>query len=114
MNLLTIRDSYKESEITLAKMLGLEVSASRFEVINQESSGDYDEYYKRKELPEPEKEGEIQTTGFDGKGVPMIKREAAKLKGRQGKGEKRQKKKEAMVGVSYTVDRHQRTPEEVA
>ncbi len=31
-----------------------------------------------------------------------------------GKGEKKQKKKEAMVGVSYTVDRNIRTPEEVA
>jgi hypothetical protein len=44
----------------------------------------------------------------------MIKREAAKLKGRLGKGEKHQKKKEAMVGVSYTVERKERTPEEVA
>jgi hypothetical protein len=44
----------------------------------------------------------------------MIKREAAKLKARLGKGEKRQKKKEALVGVSYSVDRKVRTAEEVA
>ena len=44
----------------------------------------------------------------------MIKEEAAKLKARQGKGEKRQKKKEAMVGVSYTIDQKKRTPSEVA
>ena len=31
-----------------------------------------------------------------------------------GKGEKKQKKKEAMVGVSYTVDRNIRPPEEIA
>ena len=43
-----------------------------------------------------------------------VKKEVAKLKSRQGKGEKRQKKKEAMVGVSYTVEKNERTPEEVA
>ena len=51
---------------------------------------------------------------FDGKEVPVIKKEAAKIKARLSKGEKKQKKKEAMVGVSYTVDRNIRTPEEVA
>lgn len=43
----------------------------------------------------------------------MIKQEAAKLKGRQGKGEKRHKKKEALVGVSYTIEPEPRTAEEV-
>jgi hypothetical protein len=44
----------------------------------------------------------------------MIKEEAAKLVARLGKGEKRLKKKEALVGVSYTVDRNYRTAEELA
>jgi hypothetical protein len=48
--------------------------------------------------------------GFDGKGVPVIKKKAAKIKARLGKGEKKQKKKEAMVGVSYTgVHSHKMT-----
>ena len=34
----------------------------------------------------------------------MIKEEAVKLKAKLGTGEKRQKKKEALVGVCYTVD----------
>ncbi len=71
-------------------------------------------FMKPKPVPAAESEGEIQALSFDGKGVPMIKREAAKLKARLGKGEKRQKKKEALVGVSYSVDRKVRTAEEVA
>ena len=114
MNTLSIRDSFKESNITLATLVGLEVSVSRFETISQESDTNYDEFYEKKQIPHPESEGEIQVSQFDGKGVPVIKKEATKLKTRQGKGEKRQKKKEAMVGVSYTVDRNVRTPEEVA
>ena len=114
MDTLSIRDSFKESEITLSKLLGLKVSSSRFEVVNQESGKNYDRFYEKKELPSSDSEGVIQVVQFDGKGVPVIKKEAAKLKVRQGKGEKRQKKKEAMVGVSYTVDKNERTPEEVA
>ncbi len=114
MDTLSIRDSFKESEITLSKLLGLKVSSSRFEVVNRETGENYDKFYEEKELPSSDSEGVIQVVQFDGKGVPVIKKEAAKLKARLGKGEKRLKKKEAMVGISYTVDKNERTAEEVA
>jgi hypothetical protein len=114
MNIFDIRDGFKESQISLNKLLGLEISQSRFEIVNRESAVNYDKFYDQKLLPNSKTEGEFQILGFDGKGVPVIKKEAAKIKARLGKGEKKQKKKEAMVGVSYTVDRNIRTPEEVA
>jgi len=114
MDLLSIRDSYKESELTLTKLLGVKVGVSRFETVNVESSRDYDRFYEEKAVPPPESEGELQVEQFDGKGFPVIKSEAAKLTGRKGKGEKQLKKKEAMVGVSYTVDRKVRTAEDIA
>jgi len=113
MDLLSIRDSFGEASVTLNKLLGLEISASRFEVVNRESSRSYDEFYENKEIPVPESEGAIKVIGFDGKGVPVIKSEAAKIQARMGKGQKRQKKKEAIVGVSYTIDPKVRSPEEV-
>jgi len=114
MDLLSIRDSFGEASVTLNKLLGLGVSSSRFEVVNRESANSYDEFYENKALPAPESEGQIQVIGFDGKGVPVIKSEAAKIEARLGKGEKRQKTKEAMVGVSYTVNPKVRTGKEVA
>jgi len=114
MDLLSIRDSFLEGSVTLDKLLGCGVSASRFEVVSRESAGSYDEFYKNKEAPIPESEGEIHTIGFDGKGVPVIKSEAAKIQSRLGKGQKRQKTKEAIVGVSYSIDPKVRTPEDVA
>jgi len=114
MDLLSIRDSFGEASVTLNKILKLGISPSRFEVVNRESANSYDEFYQNKELPTPDSEGEIEVIGFDGKGVPVIKSEAAKIQSRLGKGEKRQKKKEAIVGVSYTIDPKARTPEEVA
>jgi hypothetical protein len=116
MDHLSIRDSFQESSGTLSTLLGIQVSASRFEVVSQESitQDGYEQFYAEKAPPSLKQEGAIQTLGFDGKGIPVIKEEAAKLKARLGKGEKRQKKKEAMVGVSYTIDPHVRTAEEVA
>jgi len=116
MDLLSLRETFKESEISMAKLLGLEVKSSRFKVVNQESvtAASYDTFYEHKDVASSESEAEIEVLEFDGKGVPVIKKEAAKLKARPGKGEKRQKKKEAMVGVSYTVDTHERSAEEVA
>jgi hypothetical protein len=114
MDLLSIRDSFGEASVTLNKLLGTGVSASRFEVVNRESAGSYDGFYEKKEAPAPESEGQIHVVGFDGKGVPVIKSEAAKIQPRPGKGEKRQKKKEAIVGVSYTIDPKVRTATEVA
>ena len=116
MDLMSLRDTFKASEISLITLLGVEVKSSRFEVVNQESvtTTSYDTFYEQKDVPSWESEGDIEVLEFDGKGVPVIKKEAAKLKARPGKGEKRQKKKEAMVGVSYTVDTHERSAEEVA
>ncbi|MDM8539734.1 ISKra4 family transposase [Desulfococcaceae bacterium HSG9] len=114
MDTQSIRDSFKESVITQAELSGLKVSSSRLEVVNRDTGKHYDKFYEEKELPASEKEGVIQAVQSDGKGVPVIKKEAAKLKARQGKGEKRQKKKEAMAGVSYTVNKNKRTPEVVA
>lgn len=114
LDILSIRDSFGEASLSLEKLLGLKINPSRFEVISQDTSTSYDEFYENKEKPSAESEGGLQVVSFDGKGVPVIKREAAKLKSRLGKGEKRQKKKEAFVGVSYTVDRKKRSPEEVA
>jgi len=114
IDLLSIRDSFGEASVTLNKLLGSGVSPSRFEVVNRESVNSYDDFYENKKPPAPDSEGKIHTLGFDGKGVPVIKSEAAKIQSRLGKGEKRQKKKEAIVGVSYTIDPKVRTPEEVA
>ena len=114
MDFISIRDSFDEAALSLKKFFGIDISMSRFEVISQDTHTSYDEFYETKPMPAAESEGEIQALSFDGKGVPMIKREAAKLKARLGKGEKRQKKKEALVGVSYSVDRKVRTAEQVA
>jgi hypothetical protein len=115
VNMLDIKGAYSEGVQFLKKFFYLKFSVSAAETISDESARDYVDYYDQKDtLPQPTNEEEYTTVGFDGKGVPMIKKEAAKIKGRQGKGEKKQKKKESLVGVNYNVKPNIRTAEQVA
>ena len=116
MDHLSIRESFHTAEGTLATLLGVQVSASRLKVVNRDSVSQdtYEQFYADRPSPSSAPDGAIEVLGFDGKGVPVLKREATELKARLRKGEKRQKKKEAMVGVSYTVEAHVRSADEVA
>jgi hypothetical protein len=115
VNLLNIKDSYAETVNLLHRFFDLKLSVSAAETISQESAALYQIYYEEKAGPGDAPELKDYTVvSFDGKGVPMIKAEANKIKGRAGKGEKKQKKKEALVGVAYTTMAHVRTAEEVA
>jgi hypothetical protein len=96
----------------------IKLSVSAAETIVDDSSNEYEEYYssivnmdKIRNVP---LEDELTVTSFDGKGVPVIKKEAAKIVGKLGKGEKKQKKKEALVGVKYNILPNIRSAEEVA
>jgi hypothetical protein len=114
MNILSIGNSYEESSALSERLLGVKVYGNRFEAVSGAGGMSYDQFYSDKDMPSALEEGEINVVSFDGKGVPVIKSEACKLSGRLGKGEKHQKKKEAIVGVSYTTDRKERNAEEVA
>jgi hypothetical protein len=82
--------------------------------VAKEAPEDYEGFYAQRPVPPAELAGERLVVSFDGKGVPMIKEAAVKLTAKLGTGEKRQQKKEALVGVSYPVDAQPRLPEALA
>jgi hypothetical protein len=114
MTLFDVDHPFREGSNLFEQLLGLNIAESVLMDVAQEAAVDYDAFYAQRKPPRTQDEGELQVASFDGKGIPMIKKEAAKLKSKLGKGEKRQTKKEALVGVSYTVDRKERTPEDLA
>lgn len=143
VNHLNVNDVYEGTVTVLKRFFGLPLSVAAVETITQDSVTEYEAYYELKKavslsaqavevlgqerlIPESPatalekslfpsaQDTQLTVVGFDGKGVAMIKKEAAKIKGRQGKGEKRQKKKEALVGVKYTIAPEVRMAEEVA
>jgi hypothetical protein len=114
MTLFAVEHPFKESAGWFEQLFDLELAESVLIDVAQEAPQDYDAFYTQEPPPVAETEGEILVVSVDGKGVPMIKAEAAKLQAKLGKGEKRQKKKEALVGVCYTVNRKTRSAEELA
>lgn len=70
-------------------------------------------YYAQKPAPKPAEEAEILVVQADGKGVPMVLEEQPEAQVRLGKGQKRGRKKEALVTSVYTIAPHIRTPQAV-
>src|SRR5881296_3338649 len=114
MTLFEVEHPFKESSGWFEQLFDLDVAESVLMEVAKEAPQDYEAFYAQRPMPPEESAGELLVVRFDGKGVPMIKEEAVKLKAKLGTGEKRQKKKEALVGVSYTVDPKPRSPEALA
>jgi hypothetical protein len=108
--LLNINGAYENTAELLNRFFSAKLSVSALETISSASSESYEDYYDLKNrLPKLKSKQDYVVVSFDGKGVPMIKVEAAKIVARQGKGEKKQKKKEALVGVKYDVNANVQT-----
>jgi hypothetical protein len=114
MTVFEVEHPFKESAGFFTQLFDLDVAESVLMAVAKEAPEDYEGFYAQRPVPQEATEGELLVVSFDGKGVPMIKAEAVKLKAKLGTGEKRQKKKEARVGVSYTVAAKPRAPEVLA
>lgn len=134
-NTLTVNRAYNEASSFITKFFSQTLSVSALENIAAESSTEYDSFNKhlKEQLALPKSNTEqaeikelvlpteavppaplLKVVSFDGAGVPMIKEEAAKIKARTGRGEKKQKKKEALIGVEYDTEKKERTAEAIA
>lgn len=109
----TTNESYDESNGVLKRILGLSISKQALETAVQEDAADVEAFYEQKPTPSPETEGPILVIQADGKGVPMVRDESADQPTRRGKGQKRTKKKEAVVTTIYTIEPYSRTPQQV-
>jgi hypothetical protein len=114
MTVFEVEHPFKESAGWFEQLFDLDLAESVLMEVAKEAPEDYEDFYAQRPVPQEKTEGAFLVVSFDGKGVPMIKEEAVKLKAKLGPGEKRQKKKEALVGVSYTVEAKPRSPEELA
>ena len=72
-------------------------------------------FREQQPVPDPQTEAELLVVTEDNKGIPMVRPADAPRPGAHAKkGEKKNKKKMACLGCVYSVDRHVRTPDELA
>lgn len=110
----TTDESYRESQTMLERILGLSLSVQALETCVTQAGEDVTTFYEQPAAPTaPVPSGTILVVQADGKGVPMVQPPAQRLPVRLGKGQKRGKKKEAVVTGFYTIAPYPRTPQEV-
>jgi hypothetical protein len=103
---------HKTSEI-LFRLLGLKLSIGAIESNLAEDATQVEAYYAQKPAPDLAEEAEILVVQADGKGVPMVLEAPSEPPVRLGKGQKRGRKKEAVVTTIYTIAPKPRTPQQV-
>jgi len=106
--------SYRESQTVLERLLGLYLSIQALETGVEAAGEDVTPFYEEPADPTASPSvGTILVVQADGKGVPMVQPPTQAPGLRLGKGQKRTKKKEAVVTGLYTITPYQRTPQEV-
>ncbi len=106
--------AYRETGTTVLRILGLNLSVQSLERVVADDASDVAAFYDR--LPARASAtplGTILVAQADGKGVPMVLEPVATTPVRLGKGQKRTKKKEAIVTALYTIAPYVRTPQDV-
>jgi hypothetical protein len=106
--------SSRESQTVLERILGVSLSIQALETGVAEIGDDVAAFDEQLVKPTPPSTGDtILVVQADGKGVPMVQPPTQTPPVRLAKGQKRTKKKEAVVTGLYTLSPYPRTPQEV-
>lgn len=110
-----VKESFGEAQEAIQSILGLGISVSALENMNRRMAEKVEGFRENLGIPPQEEEGEMLILAADCKGVPMVKEEKSpRPKGqRLKKGEKRNKKKMALVAAVYSIDRFKRTADDI-
>jgi hypothetical protein len=111
---------YLATDVTYAKVseiferfLGHSISTHTVQKLVADDAADVEAFYQQKPAPDREQEAPLLVIQADGKGVPMVRETPADTTVRLSKGQKRTKKKEAVVTTVYTIAPCVRSPEQV-
>lgn len=93
-------------------VFGQDLSVAVLEEINRSMGEQADRFLETLPVPPPAAEGKILVASADGKGVPLVRADAAQVPAFEKK-ERPGNRRMATLGCVYTVDRYVRTPEQI-
>lgn len=111
--LLGARGAYNKVRDVFKTILQLDLWNEPVKAMMGNASEHAEKFYEQQPAPDLESEGPILVATVDGKGVPIKKQGEPDSRKRLKKGEKRGKKKMSTVTAVYTIDKHERTVDEV-
>ena len=112
---LATEDAYAKVNETIARILGFSQSVDSLERTNQKMSQATEPFWDALPGPPADEEGEIMVCSADGKGV-VIRGDGPKAKQNKTDSKadnKPEGKKMSLVGAVYSIDRYERTPENI-
>lgn len=122
----TAKGAFDEAVATIVKMTGGHVPKRQAEELTPKMAVDFNAFYAKRAVENPEETDALLVMSTDGKGVVMreealremtrraAERERGKKKGSRLKpGEKSNRKRMSTVAAVYTVARNERTPEDI-
>lgn len=112
--LLGVEHAFGKVREVMQTILRLPQSVDTLEHTNQQMAAAAPVFREEQGPVDMSKEGELLIVTEDNKGIPMVRPVAEKPAGaHRTKGEKANKKQMACIGCVYSVDRHERTPEQL-
>jgi len=112
---LAVKNAYAKVNETISKILNFSQSVDSLEQTNRKMSQVVGAFWRALPVPPVTEEGKIMVCSADGKGV-VIRGDRAKTKQNRINPEadnKPEGKKMSLVGAVYSIDRHERTPEDI-
>jgi hypothetical protein len=94
-------------------VFGQELSVDVLEDINRRMGGQAECFLATLPKPPAKQEGELMVLTGDGKGVPLVKKDAQQVPVFEEKNQRPGNRRMATLACTYTVDRHVRTPEQI-
>ena len=107
-----IEQAFDKARQGIKKVLGQDIPVDSLERISRRVAPAAEVYLDNLAAPPPDEEGELLVLTADGKGVPMLRRELAKLPVFD-ESKRRGNRQMATLACVYSVDRFERTAEEV-
>lgn len=115
-SLLAVDGAYHKAAQVLERLLGVNLSTAGIETEAADQAQAVLDFYAAQPPPPAPAEGVILVAQADGKGVPLVRPsdDQPHRRVRRGKGDKKTRKKEAIVTAVYTLAAQPRTPGQLA
>lgn len=111
--LLGVEQAFDTAAESFATIFRQRLSVDTLEKVSRRMGARAGEFLDELETPPAEEEGELLVQTADGKGVPMVREDARRLKSFEEKPQRPGNRRMATLAGVYSVDRYIRTPEQI-
>jgi hypothetical protein len=111
--LLGIEQAFDQAAEAFEAIFRQRLSVDTLERVSRRMGERAGEFLDNLEPPSPEEEGELLVLTADGKGVPMVRADAVRLRSFEEQPQRPGNRRMATLASVYSVDRHVRTPQQI-